>query len=52
LNFAVANPHSNLDMACAVKYTVPKLPQALIMGLKWKGRSVLKEIEVTGPQCG
>jgi hypothetical protein len=31
LNFAIANPHSNLDMACAVESVVSKLPHTLRM---------------------
>jgi hypothetical protein len=31
LNFMVTNPHSNLDMACAMESVVLKLPQTLGM---------------------
>jgi hypothetical protein len=42
-NFLTINPQSNLDMACAVESVVPKLPQALGMGFKWKFRSMLEK---------
>jgi hypothetical protein len=39
-------------MACAVKYTVPKLPQALVMELKTEDQVCVEEVKVIGPQCG
>jgi hypothetical protein len=39
MTFSVANPHSNLDMACAVESVVSKLPQTLGMEFRWKIRA-------------
>jgi hypothetical protein len=36
LNFAVAKPHSNLHMACAVETVASKLLQTLGMEFRWK----------------
>jgi hypothetical protein len=41
LNFAVENPHSNLDMACADESFVPKLSHVLGMEFRWKIWSML-----------
>jgi hypothetical protein len=43
LNFALANPVSNLDMACAVESVVSKLQQTLGMEFRWKIRSMLQK---------
>jgi hypothetical protein len=49
LNFALANPHSNLDMACAVESVVSKLPQTLGMEFRWKIRSMLQKSKSSTP---
>jgi hypothetical protein len=36
LNFSFMNPHSNLDMICAVESVVSKLPQTLGMEFRWR----------------
>jgi hypothetical protein len=41
-NFSVMNPHSNLDIVCAVD-SVLKLPQTLGMELRWRIRSMLEK---------
>jgi hypothetical protein len=43
LNFSVMNPHSYLDLACAVESIVLKLPQSLGMEFRWKIRSMLEK---------
>jgi hypothetical protein len=49
LNFAIANPHSNLDMACAVESVVSKLPQTSGMEFRWKTRSMLQKSKSSTP---
>jgi hypothetical protein len=41
-NFSVMNPHSNLDIVCAVD-SVLKLPQTLGMECRWRIRSMLEK---------
>jgi hypothetical protein len=41
LNFFITHPHFNLDMACAVKSVVSRLPQTLDVEFRWKIRSML-----------
>jgi hypothetical protein len=43
LNFSVTYPQSNLDMACAVKSVVSKLPRTLGIEFRWKIRSVIEK---------
>jgi hypothetical protein len=43
LNFAVVKPHACLDMACAVRSVVSKLPQTLGMEFRWKVRTMLQK---------
>jgi hypothetical protein len=43
LNFAIAKPHSNLDMAYSVESVVSKLPQTLGIKFRWKVRSILQK---------
>jgi hypothetical protein len=42
----VTNPHSNLDMACAVESVVSKLSQTLGMEISWKIRLEMLEKSV------
>jgi hypothetical protein len=43
LNFSVRNPHSNLDIACAVESVIPKLPRTLDMEFRWRIISMLEK---------
>jgi hypothetical protein len=48
-NFSVSNPHSYLDMACAVESVVPKFSQNLGMEFMWKIRSTLEKFKSSRP---
>jgi hypothetical protein len=43
LNFSVAKPRSNLDMACAMESVASELPQTLGKEFRWKIRSMLEK---------
>jgi hypothetical protein len=43
LKFAVTDPHSNVDMLCAVESLISKFPQTLGMEFSWKIRSMLEK---------
>jgi hypothetical protein len=43
LNFAVINPQSNVDMACAMKCVALKLAQTLGIEFRWMIRSMLEK---------
>jgi hypothetical protein len=49
LNFSVTYPHSNLDMACAVKSIFSKPPQTLGMEFRWKIGSMLQKSKSSRP---
>jgi hypothetical protein len=49
LNFAVAKPHSNTDMACAAESVVLNLPGTLGMEFRWMIRSMLEKSKPASP---
>jgi hypothetical protein len=49
LKFSGSNPHSNLDMICAMESVVPKFSQTLGMGFMWKIRSMLEKCKSSRP---
>jgi hypothetical protein len=49
VNFSVAKPHSNLDMACTVESVVSKFRETLGPEFRWKFRSMLEKSKSSIP---